>query len=159
AVGDSVMLASASGLVQEFPGIDVDATVSRQLYHGPEVLRAKERAGVLRDVIVVGLGTNGPISTDSLDEIRSIAGPDRRIVLVSAYAPRWWTDEVNAPLAAYEQQHRNVELANWRGAIAGQLSLLARDQIRPGEMGGRVYATTVKDALQRLAELPPLLDP
>jgi hypothetical protein len=36
---------------------------------------------------------------------------------------------------------------------------LASDQIHPGTRGGLIYAGVIKDALQRLAELPPLLGP
>ena len=82
-----------------------------------------------------------------------------RSCLVNVFAPRWWTDGVNAELLAFAQQYRDVELANWRDSISGQLRLLAGDQIHPGNAGGRVYVGAVRDALQRLSELPPLLGP
>ena len=80
-------------------------------------------------------------------------------MFVNVQAPRGWTDGVDATLAQYAQQYRDVELANWRDAIASQLGLLAHDQIHPGTRGGQIYAGVIKDALQRLAELPPLLGP
>lgn len=159
AIGDSVMLASATGLYDAFPGIDIDAAVSRHLSTLPDLVAAKLKRGSLRDVIVVGLGTNGPIDVSTLDRVRELAGPDRQVVLVSAYAPRWWIPEVNRSLSLYALRHRDVELANWYAVIEGKTNLLAGDHVHPGPAGGRLYASAIQDALQRLAELPPLLNP
>ncbi len=92
-----------------------------------------------------------------MDAVRTIAGPDVQIVLVNVQAPRDWTDGVNAELASYAQRYRNVELANWQAAIAPQLGELAPDEIHPGgPLTGGIYCDALADALQRLAELPPL---
>jgi len=159
AIGDSVMLASATGLQQAFPGIEIDAVVSRQMSTLPSIVQGMKDNDTLRPTLIIGLGTNGPIDRAPLDEARAIAGPRTQIVLVNVQAPRGWTDGVDATLSHYAQQYRNVELANWRDAIAGHLNLLARDQIHPGQRGGEIYAGVIKDALQRLAELPPILGP
>jgi peptidoglycan/LPS O-acetylase OafA/YrhL len=157
AIGDSVMLASAPQLQLAFPGIAIDATVSRQLSAAPALVQALKDSGALRPTLLLGLGTNGPIDVASLQQVRDILGPRHQLILVSVQAPRGWTPGVNATLTVFAQQYRNVELANWRDAIAGHLRLLARDRIHPGEAGGAIYAGTVRDALQRLAELPPVL--
>jgi len=87
-----------------------------------------------------------------------MVGPGTELVLVNAQAPRGWIPGVNALLADYAQRYRNVELANWYDAIQPRLDVLSRDQIHAGgPIGGNIYAGAVKDAIQRLAELPPLL--
>jgi peptidoglycan/LPS O-acetylase OafA/YrhL len=159
AIGDSVMLASAPGLQAAFPGIQIDAVVSRQMSQLPSIVQAMKSTDTLRPILIIGLGTNGPIERTSLEQMRQLAGPRTQIVLVNVQAPRGWTDGVDQTLALFAQQYRNVELANWRDAISGHLELLASDQIHPGTRGGQIYAGLVKDALQRLAELPPLLGP
>ena len=157
AIGDSVMLASAPQLQRTFPGIAIDATVSRQLSAAPAIVQSWKDGGALRPTVLLGLGTNGPIDVAALEQVREILGPKHQLILVSVQAPRGWTPGVNATLFVFAQQYRNVEIANWRDAIAGNLSLLARDRIHPGDAGGQIYAATVRDALQRLAELPPVL--
>jgi hypothetical protein len=153
AFGDSVMLASAPALQEAYPGIAVDAVVSRQLSAAPELLRRASDAGTLRPVVVLGLGTNGSISRDSLDRVLDAIGPQRRLVLVTVQAPRSWTDGVNDTLTAFATDHAGrVVLADWKAAISGRLDLLADDQIHPGMRGGRVYAQALHDALVRLAE-------
>jgi hypothetical protein len=154
AIGDSVMLAAAPQLQAQFPGIAIDAAVSRQMRQGPAILRAIARKGQLRPIMIIGLGTNGSIDVATLHEMRAILGPDRQLVLVSAQAPRGWIPGVNASLTAFADDYRNVVLADWRTAIAPRLDLLARDQVHPGSAGGRIYATAIEAALYELAALP-----
>ncbi len=158
AIGDSVMLASAPELQATFAGMTVDASVSRGMYSADDILMALKAADQLQPVVVVGLGTNGPITTDELTEILRILGPDRQLVLVNAYAEREWTDTVNARLAEFAAGNRRVELANWHDVIAGRLNLLADDHVHPGPTGGQLYADEVHAALARLAAVPPLPD-
>jgi peptidoglycan/LPS O-acetylase OafA/YrhL len=157
ALGDSVMLAASPQLYEQFPGIIVDATVSRSMYVAPDLVQSYAETGQLREVLLLGLGTNGPIEWETLEQVRAIAGPDRDIVLVNVQAPRDWTPGVNETLAAFAGHYRNVELANWQAAIAPAIGELASDQIHPGgPITGGIYADATRDALQRLAERPPL---
>jgi len=159
AIGDSVMLASAPELEAAFPGISIDAVVSRQASAAPAIVQGLIDAGTLRQTLLIGLGTNGPIDPGILSKLHTMVGSRHQIVVVNVQAPRGWVPGVNAELTQFAQEYRNVELANWQGAIADQLQLLAKDQIHPGSRGGLVYVQAVTDALQRLAELPPILGP
>ena len=157
AIGDSVMLASAPSLQEAFPGIRIDAVVSRQMRAAPAILQAAKDAGSLRRVVVIGLGTNGSIAESTLDQLQQIAGTDHQIVFVTVQAPRGWTDGVNGELEAFAGAHqKTVALAEWKSAIAPHLELLADDRIHPGYRGGHIYARAVDDALHRLAERSPL---
>jgi peptidoglycan/LPS O-acetylase OafA/YrhL len=158
AIGDSVMLAAAPTLQQKFPGIQIDAQVSRSIYVAPAMVRSLIEHDRLRKVLVLALGTNGPIDRDVLEEIRDLIGPDRLMVVVNVQAPRYWTAGVNQTLSSFALYYRDVEMANWHDAIQGKLNLLAGDQIHFGSAGAEVFSATIRDALQRLAELPPLRD-
>lgn len=158
AIGDSVMLAAADEMLATFPGIAIDAAVSRRMYDAPTLVQALIDADALRPILLIGLGTNGPIDNATLEQVSAMVGPSTEIVLINAQAPRGWIPGVNAQLAQYAQQHRNVELANWYESIQPRLDVLARDKIHAGgPTGGNIYAGAIKDAIQRLAELPPLL--
>ena len=149
AIGDSVMLASAPSLYEAFPGIEVDAEVSRSVWVGPEMMRRLDEAGRLRPYVVVALGTNGPVNADVLQQMADIAGPTRQLILVNAYAPRDWIPGVNADLDAFASGHRQVTVADWSGAISEHTDLLAGDQIHPGSSGGDVFAQSIHDALDQ----------
>ncbi|MDQ7878308.1 acyltransferase family protein [Microbacterium sp. QXD-8] len=152
AVGDSVMLASAGGLVERLPGVDVDAEVSRSMWAGPRIVDDLAAAGRLRPYVVVALGTNGPVDHGALEQLADSVGPQRGLVLVNAYAPRDWIPGVNAELAAFAEERRNVVVADWSGAIAPHEDMLADDRIHPDASGGRIFADTVAAAVDGLAE-------
>jgi peptidoglycan/LPS O-acetylase OafA/YrhL len=153
AVGDSVMLASAPGLLARLPGIEVDAEVSRSIWAGPGILDSLAEGGRLRPHVVVALGTNGPVDLESLERMAATVGPDRDLVLVNAYAPRDWIPGVNADLEAFADARRNVGIADWSGAIAPHADLLAGDRIHPGDAGGRIFADAVAEAVDELAQV------
>lgn len=149
AVGDSVMLASYPELTTAFPGIEVDAAVSRGLWAGVDILADMAASGTLREVVVVGLGTNGPIDAEALDELKQLAG-ERPLVLVDAHAERDWIPEVNTMLAAFSETNRGVTLARWDAGVSGTPEFLAEDGIHPGPEGGTVYADAIRAALTDL---------
>jgi peptidoglycan/LPS O-acetylase OafA/YrhL len=155
AVGDSVMLASAPELRQVYPGMNIDAVVSRQMNALPAIVQALKDSGQLRPILVVGLGTNGPIARATLDQVRGMLGPNRQMVVINVEEPRGWEAEVNGTLAQFAGDYENVELSDWYSAISPHISILARDQIHPGPAGGRIYTAALGDALGRLAALPP----
>lgn len=151
AVGDSVMLASAPGLLTALPGIEIDAEVSRSVWAGARIIEDLAASGALREYVVVGLGTNGPVSTAALQSIVDAAGPERYVILVNASAPRDWIPEVNRVLTEFAAAHPRVAVADWAGAIEERTDLLAGDQIHPQAAGGDLYAQTVARAVDGAA--------
>ena len=65
AVGDSVMVAATPALDQALPGIYIDAQVGRQFSTGLDVISTLKSEGLLRSIVVVGLGTNGTVTSGS----------------------------------------------------------------------------------------------
>ncbi len=158
AVGDSVMLAAAPQLQARFPGIAIDAAVSRQLWQATDIVAALKAAGRLREFVVLGLGTNGYIDPQTLYDVRRVLGPDRSLVLVNPQAPRVWIPSVSEAYWAFAADYRNVVVADWRGDIAPRLDVLAPDQVHPGPTGARIYTGAIEDALQYLVDLPEPVD-
>ncbi len=154
AIGDSVMLAAAPALESRFPGISIDATVSRRLPAALDIAHADLDAGTLRPVVVVGLATNGPIERTTLERLHVEIGRWRELVVITAQAPRGWIDPNNAILVAFAASYRNVEIADWHGAAQPILGDLNRDQIHFGPTGARVFTDSIQAALERLATRP-----
>jgi len=154
AVGDSVMVASTPALQQALPGIYIDAMVGRQFSTGLQVIADLKARGLLRPIVVVGLGTNGTVTAGEISQLFAEIGPNRRLVLVNTFEARPWEQEVNSTLAAAADDHPGVVLANWYTAIEHRTSLLWPDGIHPQPSGGLVYAHMLKSALGRLASTP-----
>ncbi len=148
AIGDSVMLAAAPELQAALPGIYIDAQVSRQMDVGLALISNLAAHGRLRPVVVVGLGTNGTVSSQQIRELLAVAGPRRKIVLVNTFVPRPWEQGDNWALAAAARRYPNVFLANWLHTIEHRTYLLWSDGIHPRPSGGLLYARLIKAAVQ-----------
>ncbi|MFT4082192.1 MAG: acyltransferase family protein [Nocardioides sp.] len=152
-IGDSVMLAAAPALLDRFAGIDIHAEVSRQASAVPGVMRMLKRQHRLRQVVLIGVGTNGYLGSGVLAELRRIAGPQRLLVFVNVYADREWEHSVNSQLSAYVRSDPKARLVDWRDAISAHLDDLGPDRIHPGTAGGKLYAATVAAVLSGLSGL------
>ena len=148
AIGDSVMAASAMALAAAMPGIYIDAKPDREMPAGLAILRRLADTGRLRPVVVVGLGTNYIITTRQLNELMSILGPDRKLVLINTYVQDGWSKQVNATEAAFIRQHPTVTPADWYDTIKNRMNILWPDHIHPEIPGTYVYARMVKHAVQ-----------
>jgi hypothetical protein len=154
AIGDSVMLASAMALHSMLPGIYIDAKVSRQMPAGLAVLRGLARAGRLRPVVVMGLGTNGIVTPSELSQLLRIIGPQRSLVLINTYVPDTWSPEDNATMAAFIHRHPGIVLADWYRRISHRTYLLWPDQVHPQLPGTWLYARMVYQAVQDTRHAP-----
>ena len=152
AIGDSVMVASAAALESTLHGIYINAQVGRAMVNGLAVIQSLAANGELRRYVVVGLGTNGPVSAAQIRQLRRLIGPHRDLILVNTFGPMPWESSVNAVLDAAARHMARVSLANWHAAIAGHTSLLWPDGIHPQPSGAKVYARIVLAAIQ--AQLP-----
>jgi peptidoglycan/LPS O-acetylase OafA/YrhL len=153
AVGDSVMLAANSGLKKQFPGILVDAHVSRS--PADIFLRIKQRAaaGGLRPVVIIGAGTNGPIQQPDLIAILKYLKDRSVVVLVTCRADRGWIAQSNAAIAAAYQQFGpgkgNVRIADWQSFSEGHRDWFYSDGIHPKPPTGPAqYATLIEQTLK-----------
>jgi hypothetical protein len=146
AIGDSVMEDAAPYLARM--GITVDAAVGRQFYQGAAILESIAAAGRLPANVVVGLGTNGPMTSTDLDGLLRALHGERRVVLVTVHEPRFWQDTVNAEIHAAAARWPNVRIADWYTASAGHPEWFASDGIHTGPQGGAAYASVVAAALR-----------
>lgn len=113
AVGDSVMLDYAGALEHDVRNVQVHATVGEQWYTGVSVVRSLRARHELGTRAVVGLGTNGPITTADFDAMRRALRGVRRVVFVTVHVDRPWQGEVNAVIRAGVKAMPSARLASW----------------------------------------------
>lgn len=158
AVGDSVMLASSLALRDRLPGIHIDAMTNRAMQAAPGILSGLADSGLLRPIVLLGLGTNGPFPRELLEDILETLGPDRKVFLVNLYLhDRPWTDGVNQTLSDVALAHPdNVHLIDWQSAVSGHEDVLYSDHIHPQPgAGADLYAQTVLTAMIEAQKPPP----
>src|SRR5215470_4600744 len=154
AIGDSVMLAAAQQLHNVLPGVYIDAQVSRQMAAGLAEVSSLATDGLLRRVVIVGLGTNGTVTSGQIRNLLAEIGPSRKLVLVNTYEARPWEHADNSVIGAAARKYPNVVLANWHATIAHRTNLLWGDGVHPRPPGARLYAKVLAAAVQAPASAP-----
>ncbi|OMH27786.1 hypothetical protein BKD30_03585 [Tersicoccus phoenicis] len=152
AIGDSLVVTSADGLRDRFPGLAFDAQSNRQWPDGAAAVEARLAAGTMPRAVILHFGTNAGVPDPELvRKVLDKLGPDRMVVLVNLYGASPFVPEANKVFAELAQGRRNVIVADWNKAIAGRVDLLQPDQIHPGILGAHLYADTIKQAFRDLA--------
>lgn len=113
AVGDSVMIDYQVPLKTDVPGVSVDASVSRQWSDAESLLSSLKASGALGAEVIVGLGTNGPITDADFDNMMSILSGASRVVFVNTHVDRPWQDPNNTVLVNGARRYRNAVVADW----------------------------------------------
>ena len=113
AVGDSVMLDYQQPLQTDVPGIDVEASVSRQWYTGVSLLQQIKAEGQLGAQVVVALSTNGPITSADFDQMMGVLQGASRVVFVNIHVDQPWQDPNNQVLAQGAARYRHVVVADY----------------------------------------------
>jgi peptidoglycan/LPS O-acetylase OafA/YrhL len=145
AIGDSVMLDAAGDLKQDLgPSTVVDAVVGRQVADGIARLGAYRAAGRLHGLtaLVIGLGTNGPMSVDQCNQTLSLATGVPRVIFINVRMPRAWQSITNGTLATCAVHRPGVSLVDWYDASASP-GVLGPDQIHATPAGATLYAALV----------------
>ena len=146
AIGDSVMLGASRALYAAIPNLDVDAVVGRQATQVAGIIRARQAAGRLGDVVVIHTGTNGVFTRRQLDDVMWLLADTPRVVFVTVKVPRAWEGGNNIMLANAVAQYPNAVLVDWRAASAGQWGYFAADGLHLQAAGAAAYARLIANA-------------
>ncbi|MDQ2727707.1 MAG: acyltransferase [Actinomycetota bacterium] len=143
AIGDSVMLGCSGALQNRFGAqLTVDAAVDRHVDQGIDRLRAYKGSGRLPHyrTLVIGLGTNGPMTTAMFDQIAALAAGIPNIIFITTYDDRSWVSSTNSVLTQGVASHPGTKLFDWYSVANSNPSLLGPDDIHPRLAGIETYA-------------------
>lgn len=150
-IGDSVMLGSAMALKEVLPDCYIDAQVSRYVGAGLEVAQEMEAQGRLGDVVLIALGTNGPLDGQYEEQTKALLaylGPKRHIFWVNVYCPSTgWQESNNSYLEKIKEEHANVIIIDWYSLISKHQDWLTDDGIHPDTIGTKEYAKLIHDTI------------
>jgi len=115
AIGDSVMLDAQPDLEADIKGIDVEAEVSRQWDQGIALVQQLKSEGRLGAIVVIDLGTNGPVSPEQFTEMMDVLAGASRVVFVTVHLPDSysWAESVNATLEQGVPRYPQDRLADF----------------------------------------------
>jgi lysophospholipase L1-like esterase len=150
-VGDSVMIDYQGDLQSDIPGVNVDAAVSRQWSDGEAVLQSLKAEGQLGSYVIVGLGTNGPITPTDFDNMMAILSGATRVVFVNVHVDRDWQDPNNAVIANGVARYANAALVDWATLAAQNPQWFGPDGTHLGidGPGAQALASLITSVLTR----------
>lgn len=147
-IGDSITK-GAQPLYQElFKHNSFSAEVSRPVEAAPEIIQDFADNDQLYDVVLIALGTNGPVEADDVAQIMELVG-NRQVYWVNVHVPtRDWESEVNDELTQAATQYSNLKIIDWHNYSAENPEWYSDDDIHPTEAGSKELVTYVaKDIL------------
>jgi len=145
-LGDSVQLGAKWVLLKK--GVDiVDAKVSRQASTGPGLLR--KRGKKLPTNVVIHLGTNGSYSLEDCKDMVKIAGPNRRVFMLTISVPRSWEKVNNETIRRCARAFPvgRVTIIDWKAATKAHPSWLYSDHTHLPPAGAKGYARLIEQAI------------
>lgn len=155
-IGDSVMLGSSGRIRELLPACYVDAEVSRYVGGGLDAAKAFEAQGRLGNLVVIALGTNGPIAGYERYEVQTrqlleYLGDSRHIFWVNVYCPHLtWQETNNNYIKKLAAEHGNVHEVDWYGLISQHPEWLTEDGIHPNSEGRVQYAKLIHDRIEQV---------
>lgn len=136
-IGDSIMELCIKELYEEFPNGYFDAATNRTEHAVPGIIRDLKSKGIVPDVYLFNVGTNGWCDDKCHDAIMAEVG-DTRLFWVNATSPDY--EAFNPALEEFASQHSNVDIIDWRSYGLAHQEYLIYDKVHPNVRGLSVYA-------------------
>ena len=141
--GDSIMLGAKDEIEKRLGDDIVDATVSRQFLDAPGVVADLLRRTNPPQVVIIGLGTNGPVQAHHFDEVMEIVGSETLVAFINVRVPRDWEATSNGEIVEGVDRYDNAILIDWFAATDARDELFAGDGLHPSQAGRVVLADLI----------------
>ena len=152
-IGDSVMVGASPAIAKLLPEAYIDALSCRDVCGGYETAQKLGREGKLGDVVVVALGTNGPLLkyepyASGMQNLLKVLGTERQIFWITTYCSySQWMTMNNKYLAELEQARPNFHRIDWYPLARSNPGWLYSDGTHPNIKGAEQYAKLIHDTL------------
>ncbi|WP_155285870.1 acyltransferase family protein [Lacticaseibacillus zhaodongensis] len=144
AIGDSVMKDGEDNLQKIFPKAFIDAAVSRQATDGIKLLHQYAAQGALAGTVLIGLGTNGPVTPQQIDDVMHTAGPSRQVFWINVRVPtKQWQNDVNRTLTAATHKYQNLHVIDWYDYANAHDDWFYADRVHPNVGGNMHYGAMI----------------
>ena len=141
-IGDSIMELAVKDLYKQFPNGLFDAKTNRTEKEVNGILKDLKSKGLLPDIIIMNIGTNGSWSKKNKEEMLEIIG-DRKIFWLNATNPDYAI--FNDYLKEFADSHNNVYIIDWIKVMKDNPGYLISDKVHPTVKGCKLYAQTIYD--------------
>jgi peptidoglycan/LPS O-acetylase OafA/YrhL len=147
-IGDSIIISTGKALARELGPLEIDAEVGRHAVDGVRVLEQRLADGRLSEVVVIDLGTNGPLMRAQFERAMEVLAGVRLVVWVNVSVPRTWEEHTNLVLAQQVPRYPNARLVDWYGAASTRRELFHGDGYHPTVEGAALFATLIVEQVR-----------
>lgn len=114
-IGDSLTVGSVDYIKYYLPDAVIDAQVGRKFQEAIARIKVLENQGLLKDIVVIALGTNGVFSIEEgLEVIDYLSNRNKKVIFVNTKVPRWWEEEVNSTYQILKKLRPQIEIIDWK---------------------------------------------
>lgn len=118
-IGDSVTVRTVPYFEETFLHGHIDALQNRQLYEAPDIYQWYLDNGLVGNVVVFALGTNGYVVDEQTEWLMDVVGPDKRVWFITTRSTQDYVGETNDALWRLAANHVNVNIIDWYGLSDG----------------------------------------
>ena len=144
AIGDSVMADASQDIQGIMPHAYVDAEVGRQGSATPAVIKDLKAKGQLQKNVILNLGTNGAMDSQTINDILTAIGKDHQVYWITPHVPtRDWEQTVCDQIKQAAKQNANVHVIDWNQAANGHAEWFAQDKVHMNEQGNAYFTQLI----------------
>ena len=143
-IGDSIMELAIRNLYEVFPNGYFDAVENRTENQTKGVIEDLKSKGMLGDILLLNVGTNGSCLGECKEELMDIIG-DRKVYWLNATNADF--DTFNPSLDDIASKHSNIKIIDWVSVANAHPEYLIYDKVHPTVTGCRIYAETIYNAI------------
>ena len=152
-IGDSIMSGNRRLIQSQLPNALIDAKGSRDICGGFEAAQKLQQEGKLSNVVIVELGTNGPLLNHEpyatgTKNMLELLGTERQIFWVTVYCSySQWMAMNNQFIWQLTEQYPNITVIDWY-SLAVEHPEWFPDGVHPNLEGARHFAKLLQYALE-----------
>lgn len=144
AIGDSVMADASQDIQEIMPHAYVDAEVGRQGSATPAVIKDLKAKGQLQKNVILNLGTNGAMDSQTINDILTAIGKDHQVYWITPHVPtRDWEQTVCDQIKQAAKQNANAHVIDWNQAANGHAEWFAQDKVHMNEQGNAYFTRLI----------------
>ena len=114
------------------PGLEIygiEGMVSRQFGAAEGIVAGRISEGQTPRVLIIHLGTNGPVSTSAFDALMAVAASIPKVVFVTIKVPRDYVASSNQVIRSGVGRYGNAVLADWEAASRDHPEYFSNDEL------------------------------
>ena len=145
--GDSVALLNSSTFSDIFWQGNTYGKVSLSVYKGAqEILQDRVWSGLVKPKVVIQLGVNGGLDTDSMDQLMAIL-QGREVYFVTVHNADGEDTEVNSYIKDTARRYPNAHVIDWQAYQVGHPEWYVSDGVHHNEVGTLHYVAFIARSL------------